>query len=430
MGGRSIRRRWASARCYAATPMLQAPRPRPRRHRRTGRSTRRSPRRCSACLRGVEGRRRTAATSSACTARSARSTRTSSTSTAARSRSAIRSARRARASCCTCSNVLKRTGGKRGMAAICIGGGLGGAMLVEARRETWSERRKRPARSTGARARRRRPRLAHLRQAGATTNTLSREALDELRRRARCDLDREPPKGLVIRSGKANGFIAGADVEEFTRLQVDAPRRMRVRALRLGRVRAARATLPYPDARAGRTASAWAAASSSRSPAATASRVDDPRTRFGAARSDARHRAGMGRRASGCRSWSARRRRSTCCSPARRSTRERAKRIGLVDAGGAAAHHGEHRARRDCWQAPPPTALPFPLSLTLRPAARRFVAAQAAQAGREARAARALSGALRDPRAVGEVRRRPVRAAAGDPALDRRRCSRTRPRRT
>ena len=29
-------------------------------------------------------------------------------------------------------NVLERTGGKRGMAAICIGGGLGGAMLVEA----------------------------------------------------------------------------------------------------------------------------------------------------------------------------------------------------------------------------------------------------------------------------------------------------------
>jgi acetyl-CoA C-acetyltransferase len=28
-------------------------------------------------------------------------------------------------------NVLRRTGGRRGMAAICIGGGLGGAMLVE-----------------------------------------------------------------------------------------------------------------------------------------------------------------------------------------------------------------------------------------------------------------------------------------------------------
>ncbi|MCC6195053.1 MAG: acetyl-CoA C-acyltransferase, partial [Burkholderiales bacterium] len=28
-------------------------------------------------------------------------------------------------------NVLRRSGGKRGMAAICVGGGLGGAMLVE-----------------------------------------------------------------------------------------------------------------------------------------------------------------------------------------------------------------------------------------------------------------------------------------------------------
>jgi acetyl-CoA C-acetyltransferase len=29
-------------------------------------------------------------------------------------------------------NVLKRTGGRRALAAICIGGGLGGAMLLEA----------------------------------------------------------------------------------------------------------------------------------------------------------------------------------------------------------------------------------------------------------------------------------------------------------
>jgi acetyl-CoA acetyltransferase len=28
-------------------------------------------------------------------------------------------------------NVLRRTGGKRGLTAICIGGGLGGAMLIE-----------------------------------------------------------------------------------------------------------------------------------------------------------------------------------------------------------------------------------------------------------------------------------------------------------
>jgi 3-hydroxyacyl-CoA dehydrogenase/enoyl-CoA hydratase/3-hydroxybutyryl-CoA epimerase len=30
--------------------------------------------------------------------------------------------------------------------------------------------------------------------------------------------DREPPKALIIRSGKANGFIAGADVTEFGEL--------------------------------------------------------------------------------------------------------------------------------------------------------------------------------------------------------------------
>ena len=96
-----------------------------------------------ACLRAWQDEH-SAATSSACRARSARSTRTSSTSTAARSRSAIRSAHRARASCCTCSNVLERTGGRRGIAAICIGGGQGGAMLVErvvnGRMEHWTAR--------------------------------------------------------------------------------------------------------------------------------------------------------------------------------------------------------------------------------------------------------------------------------------------------
>jgi 3-hydroxyacyl-CoA dehydrogenase/enoyl-CoA hydratase/3-hydroxybutyryl-CoA epimerase len=31
-------------------------------------------------------------------------------------------------------------------------------------------------------------------------------------------LERDPPRGLVIASGKANGFIAGADVDEFTQI--------------------------------------------------------------------------------------------------------------------------------------------------------------------------------------------------------------------
>jgi 3-hydroxyacyl-CoA dehydrogenase/enoyl-CoA hydratase/3-hydroxybutyryl-CoA epimerase len=51
-------------------------------------------------------------------------------------------------------------------------------------------------------------------KADATTNTLSAEVLAELNE-ALDALDREPPKGLILRSGKANGFIAGADVDEF-----------------------------------------------------------------------------------------------------------------------------------------------------------------------------------------------------------------------
>ena len=51
-------------------------------------------------------------------------------------------------------------------------------------------------------------------KAGASANTLSAAVLAELQE-ALDILDRDPPKGLVIRSGKASGFIAGADVEEF-----------------------------------------------------------------------------------------------------------------------------------------------------------------------------------------------------------------------
>jgi 3-hydroxyacyl-CoA dehydrogenase/enoyl-CoA hydratase/3-hydroxybutyryl-CoA epimerase len=58
-------------------------------------------------------------------------------------------------------------------------------------------------------------------KAGATANTLSAAVLAELNT-ALDMLDQEPPKGLVIRSGKANGFIAGADVEEFGDVHDDA----------------------------------------------------------------------------------------------------------------------------------------------------------------------------------------------------------------
>jgi 3-hydroxyacyl-CoA dehydrogenase/enoyl-CoA hydratase/3-hydroxybutyryl-CoA epimerase len=54
-------------------------------------------------------------------------------------------------------------------------------------------------------------------KAGATTNTLSAAALAELNE-ALDIFEHDPPKGLIIRSGKANGFIAGADVDEFGQL--------------------------------------------------------------------------------------------------------------------------------------------------------------------------------------------------------------------
>ena len=54
-------------------------------------------------------------------------------------------------------------------------------------------------------------------RAGSTTNTLGAPVLAELNE-ALDQLDRDPPRGLVIASGKANGFIAGADIDEFGQL--------------------------------------------------------------------------------------------------------------------------------------------------------------------------------------------------------------------
>lgn len=53
---------------------------------------------------------------------------------------------------------------------------------------------------------------------GSSTNTLSVAAMEELRG-VLTDLARDPPKALVIRSGKASGFIAGADIDEFGMLK-------------------------------------------------------------------------------------------------------------------------------------------------------------------------------------------------------------------
>jgi len=52
---------------------------------------------------------------------------------------------------------------------------------------------------------------------GSSTNVLSRDALVELDSNLKT-FDGSPPRGVVIRSAKKSGFIAGADVREFTQL--------------------------------------------------------------------------------------------------------------------------------------------------------------------------------------------------------------------
>ena len=51
-------------------------------------------------------------------------------------------------------------------------------------------------------------------RADASVNALNRAVLDELAQIVE-RLSFEPPRGVVIRSGKSNGFVAGADIKEF-----------------------------------------------------------------------------------------------------------------------------------------------------------------------------------------------------------------------
>lgn len=59
--------------------------------------------------------------------------------------------------------------------------------------------------------------IATLDKAGESTNSLSAEVLAEFRELLD-QLDLYRPKGLIIRSGKEAGFIAGADIQEFSQL--------------------------------------------------------------------------------------------------------------------------------------------------------------------------------------------------------------------
>ncbi|MEO7252421.1 MAG: enoyl-CoA hydratase-related protein, partial [Arenimonas sp.] len=55
-------------------------------------------------------------------------------------------------------------------------------------------------------------------RAGETVNSLSREVIDELDAMVE-RIALEPPKGVIIRSGKSAGFIAGADIKGFEQLE-------------------------------------------------------------------------------------------------------------------------------------------------------------------------------------------------------------------
>src|SRR6186713_1399023 len=52
----------------------------------------------------------------------------------------------------------------------------------------------------------------------ASANVLSRDTLLELGEHLAA-IKASLPRGVVIRSGKTGGFIAGADIKEFTRLE-------------------------------------------------------------------------------------------------------------------------------------------------------------------------------------------------------------------
>ncbi len=56
---------------------------------------------------------------------------------------------------------------------------------------------------------------------GASANTLGRPVLEELGARVD-ELAKDPPRGLIVRSSKASGFVAGADIREFTTLRSEA----------------------------------------------------------------------------------------------------------------------------------------------------------------------------------------------------------------
>jgi len=219
-------------------------------------------------------------------------------------------------------------------------------------------------------------------KAGASANTLSSDVMAELG--AMLDiLDREPPKGLVIRSGKASGFIAGADVDEFgAGTDIEASARAIVeRGLRtFDRL----AAVPYPTLALIRGFCLGGGLE-----LALACRyrvvVDDPATRLGLPEVMLGILPGWG---------GVTRLPRLIGGPAaldmmltgKTIDARKAKKLGLADES-VPPRIMDNTARGVLRALPAPRTLPFPLSLTQVQLVRRFIAAQARkQVARRARA--------------------------------------------
>ena len=208
-------------------------------------------------------------------------------------------------------------------------------------------------------------------KAGTATNTLSKAVLDELN----VVLDRlqgEPPKGLVIRSGKPSGFIAGADVDEFGDIHdADAARALVLRGWNtFNRL----ASLAYPTLALIR---GFCLGGGLELALACRYRVviDEPATRLGLPEVMLGIVPGWG---------GIKRLPRLVGAPAaldllltgKTVDARKAKRLGLADEC-VPARIMDNTARGVLRASPTPRRLPFPLSLTLSPLARRFIAASA-----------------------------------------------------
>ena len=80
-------------------------------------------------------------------------------------------------------------------------------------------------------------------KAGESANSLSKAVMAELSG-VLDELDRQPPKALIIRSAKSAGFIAGADISEFD--QLDSPEAAKAMVARGWELFNRLANVPYP----------------------------------------------------------------------------------------------------------------------------------------------------------------------------------------